>query len=194
MEREERKTTEETAKMRRKANRAMCLLLFRSHIKPGVKGWELKRALGRNYLEVLDFLKDKLEELGLTIKRIDAEKSHNEEEGRKPSESTFFITLKEHPSTLELKGSGWRIDDLAILAATTMYIVSRRGRAPLKEIKRLLETKFLKWRIEYNLNRFKKMGYLLEDDKGNLYVGWRTIAEVDQRTLLNTLLGTEKPQ
>ena len=173
----------------------MRLLLFRRHTKPGIKSWELKRALGRNYLEVLEVLKDKLEELGLTIKRVDEKRGYSEGVvGDGSSEETFFITFKEHPTTLELKGSGWRIDDLAILAAAIMYIVSRQGRAPIKEVKRLLEAKFLKWRVEYNLERFRRMGYLSEDDKENLYVGWRTRAEVDQRTLLSTLLGREKSE
>ncbi|MEM0329456.1 MAG: hypothetical protein QXW02_03640 [Nitrososphaerota archaeon] len=38
----------------RKLAVAAAMLLFRSHRRPGVKGWELKQKLGKNYMKVID--------------------------------------------------------------------------------------------------------------------------------------------
>ena len=40
----------------RKIKRAVHLLFFRRHRKPGVKGWELRKKLGSNYPKVLKLL------------------------------------------------------------------------------------------------------------------------------------------
>lgn len=179
---------EDVASLKRKVKRAAHLLLFRSHTKPGVKGWELKRALGRDYLRVIDLLNEALDDLGLQVK-VDLG-GEGRGEGSLSS-ARFYIVLKEAPTTLEVKGSGWRIDDLAALAATLMYILSRQGKAPSKEVEKMLKKKFPDWRVEYNLERFIRMGYLAEDDEGMIHIGWRTRAEIDRKTLLEILLGKE---
>jgi len=81
---------------------------------------------------------------------------------------------------------------MAILTVALSYILSKRGKAPLKEVERVLEEKFPRWRVEQDIDRFIRRGYLEEDDEGVLYVGWRTRAEVDQKALLGLLLGREK--
>jgi hypothetical protein len=171
--------------LREKVARAAQLLLFRRHMQPGVKAWELKRDIGRNYLEVIKVLDGELEKLGLTVKKV--------EEGEEGSESDrYFITMRGHPAVSEARTFGWRIDDMAILTVALSYILSKRGKAPLKEVERVLEEKFPRWRVEQDIDRFIRRGYLAEDDEGTLYVGWRTRAEVDQKALLGLLLGREK--
>ena len=85
--------------------------------------------------------------------------------------------------------SGFRVDDVAALAATLAYIVSREGKAPRREVEDLLRAKFPKWKVELNIERFIKRGYLAQDEEV-LYIGWRTRAEVDPKALLNLLLGS----
>lgn len=170
--------------LREKVARAAQLLLYRRHMRPGVKAWELKRDLGRNYPEVLKVLDGELQKLGLTVKKV------SEEEG---SESArYFVTMRGHPSVSGARTFGWRIDDMAILTVALSHILSKRGKAPLKEVERVLGEKFPRWRVEQDIDRFIRRGYLEEDDEGVLYVGWRTRAEVDQKALLGLLLGREK--
>jgi len=171
--------------LREKVARAAQLLLYRRHMQPGVKGWELKRDLGRNYPEVLKVLEGELGKLGLTIKKVS--------EGEEGSESDrYFVTMRGHPKVSEARTFGWRIDDMAILTVALSHILSKRGKAPLKEIERVLGEKFPRWKVEQDIDRFIRRGYLEEDDEGMLYVGWRTRAEVDQKALLGLLLGREK--
>ncbi|MFQ5711832.1 MAG: hypothetical protein ACE5GD_08660 [Candidatus Geothermarchaeales archaeon] len=129
---------------------------------------------------------EEIQKLGLTVKKV----SEGGEEGDE-EKTRYYVVMKDHPRAIDARTFGWRIDDLAILAATLMYILSRRGKAPLKEVERNLQSKFPKWRVEYNIDRFIRMGYLSEDDKGMVYVGWRTRAEIDAKTLLDLLVGKE---
>jgi hypothetical protein len=175
----------DVAELREKVARAAQLLLFRRHMQPGVKAWELKRDLGRNYLEVIKVLDGELGKLGLTVKKVEV--------GEEGSDSDrYFVTMRGHPTVSEARTFGWRIDDMAILSVVLSYILSKQGKAPLKEVERVLEEKFPRWKVEQDIDRFIRRGYLEEDDEGVLYVGWRTRAEVDQKALLGLLLGREK--
>ncbi|MFQ6129777.1 MAG: hypothetical protein ACE5OT_03075 [Candidatus Hadarchaeaceae archaeon] len=171
--------------LREKLARAAQLLLYKHHMQPGAKAWELRRALGRDYEQVLKLFDAELEKLGLRVKRVS--------EGETSSESDrYYVTLRGHPKLTEARTFGWRIDDMAMLTVALAHILSKRGKAPLKEVERMLEEKFPRWRIESTLDRFIRRGYLSEDDEGLLYVGWRARAEIDQRTLLGLLLGKEE--
>jgi hypothetical protein len=48
-----------------KVKRAIHMLFYRRHKKPGVKGWELRKALGSDYPKVLKILKDENQQLYL---------------------------------------------------------------------------------------------------------------------------------
>ena len=171
--------------LREKLARAAQLLLFRHHMQPGAKAWEIRRALGRDYEQVLKLLDGELEKLGLTIKHVS--------EGEESSESDrYFVTLRGHPTLTEARTFGWRIDDMGMLTVALANILAKGGKAPLKEIERVLEEKFPRWRVESTIDRFIRRGYLSEDDEGLLYVGWRARAEIDQKTLLGLLLGKEE--
>lgn len=175
----------DVAELREKLARAAQLLFFRHHMQPGAKAWELRRALGRDYEQILKLLDAELEKLGLTVKRVS--------EGEESSESDrYFITLRGHPRLSDARTFGWRVDDMAMLTVALAHVLSRGGKAPLKEVERILQEKFPRWRVEATIDRFIRRGYLSEDEQGLLYLGWRAMAEVDQRQLLGLLLGKEK--
>jgi len=176
---------QDIVELREKLARAAQLLLYKHHMQPGAKAWELRRALGRDYEQILKLFDAELEKLGLQVKRVS--------EGETSSESDrYYVILRGHPKLTDVRTFGWRIDDMAMLTVALAHILSKRGKAPLKEVERMLEEKFPRWRIESTLDRFIRRGYLSEDDEGLLYVGWRARAEIDQRTLLGLLLGKEE--
>ncbi len=173
--------------------RATHMLFYRRHQKPGVKGWELHKALGVDYPKVLDILDDYLKSLDLQVKTIfEEEKTPTE----KPSieeldRARFYITLRGNLTPKETKMIGWRIDDLAGLAVTISHIISKKGQAPRKEVEKLLGEKIPGWKVGLNLDRYIRYGYLQQDDNDQLYLDWRTRAEVDDKALINLLLRSE---
>jgi hypothetical protein len=139
-----------------------------------------------------------LEKLDLKVKTVF--------EGETPSEkptleqldrARFFITLRGGLSPKETKLSGWRIDDIAGLAVTVAYVISKKGKAPRDEVEDLLRDKLPGWRVDINLDRYIRAGYLAMDDNRQLYLDWRTRAEVDEKALVDLLLaveGEKKPE
>lgn len=176
----EKKEEERVEAIRDRMERAAQLILFKRHREPGAKSWELKKTLGKKYPEIVDMLDQELQKIGLTVKEI-------EEEEDKPSR--YYATMKGHPR-LSDRTFGWRIDDMASLTIILAYIQSKRGKAPAEEVEELLQEKLPKWRVERNINRFIKMGYISEDE-GMLYTDWRTRAEIDQKKMLEQLLSKE---
>jgi len=184
--------SEKTAAYVRKMRRAAKILFYKRHRQPGVKGWELKRALGRDYLKIIDLLNRQLESLDLRVKVV----YETPEEPKDPSEeqlekARFYISLKEPLYASDMAMSGWRVDDIAVLVVTVAYIISKQGRAQRKEVEQILMEKLPRWRVDYSLNRFIRMGYLSQDDADVLYLDWRARAEIDQKTLLKLILGEE---
>jgi len=191
MERRETKMTRK-AYYARKIKRATQLLFYKRHMKPGVKGWELKNALGSDYPKILKVLDNHLEKLDLQVKTV----FEGEEPAEKPTleelnRARFFITLRGGLPSKDAKMMGWRIDDIAGLAVAISYIISKKGKAPREEVEDMLRSKLPGWRVDMNLNRYIRSGYLAEDENKMLYLDWRTRAEVDQKALVDLLLGTE---
>jgi hypothetical protein len=176
-----------------KMKRATHMLFYRRHQKPGVKGWELHKALGVDYPKVLGILDDYLKSLDLQVKTVfEEEKTPTE----KPSieeldKARFYITLRGELTPKESKMIGWRIDDLAGLAVAISYIISKKGQAPRKDVEELLGEKLPGWKVGLNIDRYIRYGYLQQDDNDQLYLDWRTHAEVDERALINLLLNAE---
>ncbi|HLE75610.1 MAG TPA: hypothetical protein VI864_06155 [Candidatus Bathyarchaeia archaeon] len=176
-----------------KMKRATHMLFYRRHMKPGVKGWELHKALGADYPKVLDILDDYLKSLDLQVKTVFEEEKTPAE---KPSleeldKARFYITLRGDLTPKETKMIGWRIDDLAGLAIAIAYIISKKGQAPRKEVEELLNEKLPGWKVGLNIDRYIRYGYLLQDDNAQLYIDWRTRAEVDEKALIDMLLRSE---
>jgi hypothetical protein len=176
-----------------KMKRATHMLFYRRHQKPGVKGWELQRALGADYPKVLEVLDDYLKSLDLQVKTVfEEEKTPS----GKPSleelnKARFYVTLRGELMPKEPKMMGWRIDDLAGLAVAISYIISKKGQAPRKDVEELLGEKLPGWKVGLNIDRYIRYGYLQEDDNEQLYLDWRTRAEVDEKALINLLLTAE---
>ena len=172
----------------RKVKKAVQMLLFKTHRKPGVRGWELKRSLGRDYMKIIKMLNSRLDDLGLRVKIV--YEGPVPKKGPKAGElerARFFVTLR-NPSASVDTLSGWRVDEIAALTAAIAYITSKQGKAPRKDVEKLLREKFPKWKVEMSLNQYIKKGYMNEDDNRTLYIGWRSRAEIDQKMLLNLLL------
>jgi hypothetical protein len=173
--------------------RATHMLFYRRHLKPGVKGWELHRALGADYPKVLDILDDYLKSLDLQVKTVfEEEKTPS----GKPSleeldKARFYITLRGELTPKETKMIGWRIDDLAGLATAITYIISKKGQAPRKDVEELVNEKLPGWKVGLNIDRYIRYGYLQQDDNDQLYLDWRTRAEVDEKALIDMLLRSE---
>jgi hypothetical protein len=176
-----------------KVKRATHMLFYRRHRKPGVKGWELHRALGADYPKVLEVLDDYLKPLDLMVKTVFEEektpigKPTLEERNR----ARFYVTLRGELTPKESKMIGWRIDDLAGLAVAISYIISKKGQAPRKDVEELLGEKLPGWKVGMNIDRYIRYGYLQQDDNEQLYLDWRTRAEVDEKALIDILLRSE---
>jgi hypothetical protein len=175
-----------------KIKRAVHMLFYRRHKKPGVKGWELRKALGADYPKVLKILDDYLKALDLQVKTVfEEEKAVEKPTLEDLDKARFYITLRGDLTPKEAKMIGWRIDDLAGLAITIAYIISKRGKAQRKEVEELLRDKLPGWKVGLNIDRYIRYGYLTQDENEQLYLDWRTRAEVDQKALIDLLLRTE---
>jgi hypothetical protein len=184
-----------TLKLQKKAyyasriKRAAHLLFFKHHKMPGVKGWELKGRLGVNYPRIISLLNSHLEKLDLRIKTVFEEGTPaGKPSGRELDKARFYITLRGTLEPREARMMGWRIDDMAGLATTISTIIANQGRVPREEVEELLREKLPNWRVHTNVDRYRRAGYITEDEKGYLYLGWRTRAEVDEKKLIDSLL------
>jgi hypothetical protein len=174
-----------------KIKKATQMLFYKHHQKPGVKGFELHKALGSDYPKVLNLLDDYLKPLDLQVKTVfEEEKTPEKPTLQELDNARFYVTLRGDSSTKD-KLIGWRIDDLAGLAVTISYIISKKGQAPRRDVEKLLSEKMPNWKIGLNIDRYIRYGYLEQDDNGQLYLDWRTRAEVDQRALINMLLSSD---
>ena len=169
------------------------MLFYRRHQKPGVKGWELHKALGSDYPKVLDVMDDFLKPLDLQVKTIyEEEKAPEKPTLDEQDKARFYVTLRGDLQPKEAKMIGWRIDDLAGLAITISFIISKKGQASRRDVEELLGEKLAGWKVGLNLDRYIRYGYLQQDDNEQLYLDWRTRAEVDQKALIDLLLRSEE--
>lgn len=172
-----------------KLKRATHLLFYKRHMRPGVKGWELRKALGSDYPKVLKVLDDYLKALDLQVRTVfEEEKAVENPSLEQLDRARFYITLRGEITPKEAKMVGWRIDDLAGLAITISYIISKRGKVPRKEVEELLREKLPGWKVGLNVDRYVRYGYLNEDENEQLYLDWRTRAEVDQKMLIDLIM------
>ena len=175
-----------------KVKKATQMLFYKRHQKPGVKGWELHKALGSDYPKVVDLVEDYLKPLDLQVRVVfEEEKTPEKPTIEELDKARFFVALSNGSVTKD-KLMGWRIDDLAGLAITISFIISKKGQAARKDMEKLLGEKMPNWKIGLNLDRYIRYGYLMQDEKGQLFLDWRTRAEVDQKALINMVLNAEK--
>ena len=175
-----------------KVKKAVQMLFYKRHQKPGVKGWELHKALGSDYPKVIDLVEDYLKPLDLQVKVVfEEEKTPEKPTIEELDKARFFVALSSGTVTKD-KLMGWRIDDLAGLAITISFIISKKGQAARKDVEKMLGEKMPNWKIGLNLDRYIRYGYLTQDEQGQLFLDWRTRAEVDQKALIDMLLSAEK--
>jgi hypothetical protein len=189
MEKRRTKVSKRKAYYASKIKRAVHMLFYRRHKKPGVKGWDLRKALGSDYPKVLKILDDYLKTLDLQVKTVfEEEKPVEKPTLEELDKARFYVTLRGELTPKEAKMIGWRIDDLAGLAIAITHVISKKGKAPRKEVEELLRDKLLGWKVGFNIDRYIRYGYLTQDENEQLYLDWRTRAEVDQKALIDMLL------
>lgn len=176
-----------------KIQSAAQLLLYKRHRQPGLKGWELKKSLGADYPQIMELLDRHLEKLGLAVRKVleDGSSVSDLSSGEIDS-ARFYIGFRNPPSLKEAKMTGWRIDDLAALAVVLGHIITHEGKAPRGELEDLLKEKMVAWKVPLNIERFIRQGYLQEDEKGIVYLDWRTRAEISSKELLDALIQSKQ--
>jgi len=177
-----------------KLKRAAHMLFFKRGKVPGARTWELRTGLGKGYQNVLSQLDESLKDLDLEVKKVEVDaltdvgpKSDGDEDFR------YFVRLKGTLSPKEARMSGWRIDNLAALAACLTLIVSKQGKCERKELEGLIGHKAGRWRSLTLMDTFLRTGYVEEDDEGLVKLGWRTRAELDLQSLM-LLVAESKPE
>ena len=170
------------------------MLFFKRGRVPGARSWELKTGLGKEYLKVLTQLDEELKDLDLEIKKVESQVLTDYRQGPEPEEETrYFVRLKGTLTPREARMTGWRIDNLAALAACMSLIVSKQGKSERKEVEQIIGEKVGRWRALTLTDAFLRSGYLEEDEEGLLKLGWRTRAELDLESLM-TLIAESKPK
>jgi hypothetical protein len=172
----------------RKVKDAVHLLFFKHHRLPGVRGWELRQELGAEWLDVVDVLDKQLKPLDLQVTRALDDPDIIEPTRAQLADARFYITMRGSVDQKTAKTIGWRIDDIAGLAVTIAFLISRQGKTPRVDVERTLGEKLPGWRAKMNVDRYIDEGYLGEDESGNLYIDWRSRAEVDQKQLVDLVL------
>ena len=171
-----------------KVRRAAQLLLLQRHRRAGVKGWELKRSLGRKYLDVIKLLDEELAKFGLKVKVVFQGDVNPENASIEDYDKALFIvTLRDPAKLIDILTAGWRIDDIGALAASLAYINSRGGSANRRELEDILAEKLPRWRIDYIIDKFVRYGYL-EQDGQIIKIGWRSKVEIDFNMLSMLLI------
>ncbi len=171
---------EEVGKLEKRLAQAVAMILASGHRLPGVRGWELRRKLGKSFPKVVGALDSRLRQVGLRLKVVpDPDAGPNDYD-----RARFYIVLADPLTLSDIPTLGYSLDELAILSATLAYLLSRDDSAPEKEVVELLEAKYPRWRVEATLERLARRGYLVKSEDGVLSVGWRTFVEVDKQELL----------
>lgn len=178
----------------RKVREAVQLLFFQHHRLPGVRGWELRQELGPEWQGVLEVLDKQLTLLDLQVTRVLDDPTIVEPTDAQLADARYYVTLRGSLDQKAAKTVGWRVDDIAGLAVATAYIISKQGKAPRAEVEKMLQDKLPGWRVKMSVDRYVQQGYLGEDDKGVLFLDWRSRAEVDQKQLVDLIVGFGKKQ
>ncbi len=177
-----------------KIKRAAHLLFFKRGKIPGARAWELRTGLGKGYSQVISQLDESLKDLDLEVKRVEVDAlSDIKPHGDGEEDYRYFVRLKGTLTPKEARMTGWRIDNLAALAACLSAVVSKQGKCERKELEELVGHKAGRWRSLTLMDTFLRTGYLEEDEEGLMKLGWRTRAEMDLQSLM-LLVAESKPQ
>ncbi len=166
-----------------KVRRAAHLILFKRGRRPGARDWELRNALGKGYTAVLARLREMLKDVDLDLKEVHEPGPLGDEGGRR-----YVAVMRGRMTPQEAKLCGWRIDNLAALAAAVTFVLAKEGRTPREDVEDLLRERIGRWRAASLTETFIRNGYLMEDEEGFVSLGWRAYAEVDLQELIAKLL------
>src|SRR3989442_12982861 len=121
--------------------RAAHMLFFKRGRVPGAKAWELKAGIGKSYEKVLDQLDEELKELDLQVKKVEAGGIAEYSPDDEADKFRYFVRLRGTLTPKEARMSGWRIDNLAALAAALSLVVSKQGKVERKELEIMIAEK-----------------------------------------------------
>ena len=171
----------DTQEIREKALKGLTTLLYQRHFQPGLKGWELKRLLGRGYLDVLKLTGSLASEFGLKLVAVP-----DEEDEKDPDKARYVLVTKAPLKDREL--GGWlRMEEAASLAILLSQLFVRAGSAPKRLLEDTIKEKLPAWRVQQIMNKLVRLGYL-EEDGDFIKVGWRSRVEIDRDELLTSIL------
>lgn len=164
-----------------KARKVLKLLLIETSSIPGMKGWELKKHVGRDYLNAVKVAAVQADGLGMKIAIVP-----DEEDPENMDRARFVLMPKEPISELEL--SRWmRIEEVAALAILISEITIRGGAAPLQAVERILTSKLPKWRVNQIISKLKRLGYIKEEN-GLIMKDWRSKLEIDETGFIREII------
>src|SRR6266699_2395411 len=145
-------------------------------------------------LKVLTALDESLNDLDLEVKKVESHVLSDYKPGPdREEESRYFVRMKGTLTPREARMTGWRIDNLAALAACLSLIVSKQGKSERKELEEAIGQKVGRWRALTLTDAFLRSGYIEEDEEGLVKLGWRTRAELDLESLM-MLIAESKPK
>jgi hypothetical protein len=176
-------------KYARKIKDAAHLLFFQHHRLPGVRGWELRKELGSEWRNILDVLDKQLQPLDLKVTTVFDEPDVIDPTSTQMADARYYIIMKGTIDQKMAKTIGWRIDDIAGLAVSVAYIISKQGKALRMDVEKVLKEKLPGWRVRLNIDKYIQQGYLGEDEQGILFLDWRTRAEIDRKKLVDLIVG-----
>src|SRR5713101_2066220 len=165
--------------------RAAHMLFFKRGKIPGARTWELKTGLGKGFQKTIADLDEVLKDLDLEVKKVEVQSLGETDASIEGEEDyRYFVRLKGTLTPREARMSGWRIDNLAAMAACFALIVSKQGKCERKELETLVGSKAGRWKALTLMDTFLRTGYLEEDEEGLVKLGWRTRAELDLQSLM----------
>ena len=176
----------------RKLKDAVHILFFTHHKLPGVRGWELRKELGSDWQNILEVLDKQLQTLDLKVTQVLDDPDIVEPTSTQLQDARYYITMRGTVDQKTAKTIGWRIDDIAGLAVSVAYIISKQGKALRQDVERVLEEKLPGWRVKLNIDRYINQGYLGENEQGLLFLDWRARAEVDSKKLVDLVVSYGK--
>ena len=169
------------------------MLFFKRGRIPGAKSYELKTGLGKGYSKVLEQLDESLKDLDLEVKKVEPQTLADYKPLDGEEESRYFVRLKGTLAPKEARLCGWRIDNLAGLAAALALVISKQGKSERKDLETAVGNKAGRWRAMTLMDTFLRSGYLEEDEEGLVKLGWRTRAELDLPSLMMLLAESKRP-
>ena len=178
----------------RKLKDAVHILFFTHHKLPGVRGWELRKELGSEWQNILEVLDKQLQPLDLKVTRVLDEPDILDPTSAQLQDARYYITMRGTVNQKTVKTIGWRIDDIAGLAVSVAFIISKQGKATRQDVERMLAEKLPGWRVKLNIDKYIQQGYLGENEQGILFLDWRARAEVDTKKLVDLVVSYGKKE